>query len=126
MAMPRQMTNAGSTMIAMPASMVWTDPGIIVMMLRNLGQGGQVESSLVQRAETVRIRPELIHQDEHEDQPRDQAPEEGPALIHQMHEIHHRQDGRDGEKNRSDQAYPQTGKTTHGWSFCAPKDITSN
>jgi hypothetical protein len=38
-AMPRQMANAGSTKIAILASMAWIDPDIIVMELRNLGQG---------------------------------------------------------------------------------------
>ena len=88
-AMPTQMSNAGSTMITMPLSMAWTDPGIMVIVVGNLGQRVGADRSLVQRSETVGIRPELIHHDEHEDQGRYQAPEECPALIPQMHEIHH-------------------------------------
>jgi len=34
--MPTQMSNAGSTMITMPLSMAWTDPGIVVIVVRDL------------------------------------------------------------------------------------------
>ena len=82
-------------MITMPLSMAWTDPGIMVMVLGSLDRAAGAEGSLVQRSETVRIRPELIHHDKNKDQGRYQAPEERPALVPQMHEIQHPERGFD-------------------------------
>jgi hypothetical protein len=45
--MPTQMNNAGRTMITMPLSMAWADPGMLVIVVGNPHQVVRPDRSLV-------------------------------------------------------------------------------